>query len=103
MSESKHTPGPWSIEPHPERPDLPIRVMGGKGERVARCSQISLCTTPEECKANARLISAAPDLLEALVMVRDADNDCIADGLQTIPPTPRAKIDAAIAKAKGTQ
>jgi len=50
-------------------------------------------------KANAKLISAAPDLLAALVMVRDADDDCRMDGLATIPPAARARIDTAIAKA----
>lgn len=33
---------------------------------------------------------------EALRMVRDADNDCRADGLPTIPPMPRATIEHAI-------
>jgi hypothetical protein len=54
-------------------------------------------------EANARLIAAAPELLEALVMVRDADDDCRADGLPTIPPMARAKIDRVIAKAEGQQ
>lgn len=35
-------------------------------------------------------------LREALEMVRDADNDCHLDGLQTIPSPARAKIDAAL-------
>ena len=47
--------------------------------------------------AAARLIFAAPELLEALEMVRDADND---NGRQ-MPTLARAKIDAAIAKATG--
>ena len=41
------------------------------------------------------------EMLETLEMVRDADNDCKLDGLQTIPQIARSKIDAAIAKAKG--
>lgn len=49
----------------------------------------------------ARMIATAPDLLEALTMVRDADNDCQLDGLPTIPRAARAKIDAAISKATG--
>jgi len=49
------------------------------------------------------LIAAAPELLAALEMVRDADNDCRLDGLPTIPPCARAKIDAAIGKASGIQ
>jgi hypothetical protein len=52
-----------------------------------------------ETDANARLIAAAPELLEALRMVRDADDDCHKDGLSTMPPAARATIDAAIAKA----
>ena len=53
-------------------------------------------------EANARLIAAAPDLLEALVMVRDADDDVRRAGLiGKIPQAARARIDAAIAKAEG--
>jgi hypothetical protein len=47
------------------------------------------------------LISAAPEMLAALEMMRDADEDCKRDGLPTIPPCPRSTIDAAIAKARG--
>jgi hypothetical protein len=41
-----------------------------------------------------------PELLEALRMVRDADDDCHKDGLSTMPPAARATIDAAITKAE---
>lgn len=53
--------------------------------------------------ADACLIAASPDLLEALIMVRDADEDCRQDGLPTIPAPARAKIDRAIAKAEGRE
>lgn len=46
------------------------------------------------------LMPVRRELLEALVMVRDADDDCARDGLPTIPPAARARIDAAIAKAE---
>ena len=36
------------------------------------------------------------ELWETLEMVRDADNDCHKDGLQTIPPAARKAIDAAL-------
>ncbi|TVR06676.1 MAG: hypothetical protein EA385_15270 [Salinarimonadaceae bacterium] len=52
-------------------------------------------------RANVSLLAASWDLREALEMVRDADNDCRADGLRTMPPIVRAKIDAALAKAGG--
>jgi len=48
-----------------------------------------------------RLHEVNGELLEALVMVRDADDDCLADGLPNIPSMARAKIDAAIKKAEG--
>lgn len=41
------------------------------------------------------------ELYGALVMVRDADNDCEKDDLPTIPPVARSRIDAAITKAEG--
>ena len=40
------------------------------------------------------------ELLEALIMVRDADEDCKRDQLPTIPISARARIDRAIAKAE---
>lgn len=36
-------------------------------------------------------------LRDALEMVRDADEDCHRDGLKTIPPIARHKIDTALA------
>lgn len=47
------------------------------------------------------VVAQRDELLAALIMVRDADEDCKRDGLQTIPPVPRARIDAAIAKVEG--
>jgi len=50
-----------------------------------------------------RAVNAFEPLVEALEMVRDADEDCKRDGLPTMPPIPRAKIEAALAKARGEQ
>ncbi|HEY6110569.1 MAG TPA: hypothetical protein VIV56_16825 [Gemmatimonadales bacterium] len=60
---SQHTPGEWRVQPM--RPDIVRRyriscVVGDRPERVlARCSG-------DDCEANARLIAAAPELLDAL-------------------------------------
>lgn len=48
---------------------------------------------------NIKMICAAREMLHALQMVQDADEDCKRDGLPTIPPIARATIDHAIAKA----
>ena len=50
--------------------------------------------TREETEANARLIAAAPDLLEALVQFVDEFDGCYADGEPAM-----IKARAAIAKA----
>jgi hypothetical protein len=93
---AKHTPAPWHTgEKYPE--DI---YANRAGHAIARCVNEQYAG---ECEANAKLIAAAPELLEALIMVRDADNDCKLDGLKTIPYASRAKIDAAIAKATGEQ
>ncbi|MDE4557459.1 hypothetical protein U8C36_06500 [Sinorhizobium medicae] len=101
---STHTPGPWTVEP-PSEQTPHIWVNAPKSSGVAK---IETCNYDDgqgerlidEDFANARLISAAPDLLDALIMVRDADEDCRQDGLPTIPAPARAKIDRAIAKAE---
>jgi hypothetical protein len=81
----RHTPGPWEWNGK-----FMVGIPHKGGETYFR-------TNPED----AQLIAAAPDLLEALEMVRDADEDCIRDGLPRLPASARAKIDRAIAKAIG--
>ena len=78
---SEHTPGPWKV--------VGLSVISDSG---------IICNPPsgpiDELEANARLIAAAPDMLEALEAMRDAiipTEDCYAAIL----------ADAAIAKAIG--
>lgn len=88
-----HTPGPWQCRPLQGCSvivDSTMFEIGSLGADVTR----------EDADANARLIAAAPALFAALVMVRDADEDCRRDGLPTIPLQPRQTIDAAIAQAE---
>ena len=58
MSGAKHTPGPWVFHRRAQR------IYGSKigGEKIA---QIGI---NPDWEANARLIAAAPDLLEALAI-----------------------------------
>lgn len=98
---SKHTPGPWATvewpKPNIDGPYLKISVH----HRSETCHGGDHCvveaghTTPEAdatARANARLIAAAPDLLEAL-----------QEALKFMTPTsPLADMTrAAIAKATG--
>ena len=58
MSESKHTQGPWETKQS-------TFVHSKRGEFVADCSYPA-ASDQSEFSANARLIAAAPELLEAL-------------------------------------
>jgi len=97
MTNTQHTPGPWSY--HYERTiNRHIVRSGFAGERNI-CVTYGAGATSYECAANARLIAAAPELLEAL------------EGLLNLePPLLSAKekkayaiARAAIAKATGVQ
>lgn len=89
--------GPWVID------EAYGQFFIGEYDKVYGGVAAIVCSIParDALRDYANLISASPELLEALVMVRDADEDCKADGLTTIPPMARSKIDKAIAKAEG--
>ena len=65
---SKHTPGPWEIEEHYHSGYRWI-----SGPEHSQFAQVVWCMEDEdrspECEANAHLIAAAPELLEALEMM----------------------------------
>lgn len=90
-----HTPGPWEIS---ESPDFPgqqtIHAQGS--DRILAV----LDRTDEQDIANARLIAAAPDLLEALKeAIRLYDEGDATDVLEFI----RCEARAALTKAEGQQ
>jgi hypothetical protein len=72
----------------------------GPNENIARHrlrTAMSVLAEKLAEEAGSNSLSAHKACAEALEMVRDADDDCKRDGLQTIPPVARAKIDAALA------
>lgn len=103
---SKHTPGEWFIEKElpTEHPGIESNVFGkffsvviwGDSEDTNDDGGIR-GRTPEEAMANARLIAAAPDLLEALeTLLKQAEKQG-AVGIYW------DEAKSAIAKAKGEQ
>lgn len=62
---SKHTTGKWMAESDGEYWNVVVEGGQGFGREVVGCEGLYRCDGSEE--ANARLIAAAPDLLEALV------------------------------------
>lgn len=101
---TKHTHGPWMAIPTSTgaisinvAPGVPIATVGGAGWHLGE----------ETARANALLISAAPDLLEA----HDPDTlEAIADEIECFKHSARSaslrriarQARAAIAKAEGT-
>jgi len=90
---SKHTPGPWEIEEH-----YHFGYRWISGPEHSQLAQVVWCMEDEdrspECEANAHLIAAAPELLEALEKVFTVMNDDMPVGLRKV-------CYEAIAKARG--
>ena len=69
--EKKHTPGPWKTQTHISLDRLEIRDADGR--RIAVCA-MDYPMSAKTHDANASLIAAAPELLEALIgVVKVAD------------------------------
>ena len=99
MADVKHTPGPWEVNY-----TRFSQVTASNGALVATCEKLDGLTT---LQANARLISAAPDLLEAAKLViawYEAENDHKGtDFWQRVAMCRESEdaLRAAIAKATG--
>lgn len=102
----KHTLGPWSVSIHKDgcgfgiisaqggsiasSVDLVVRALNSEREQAYRKAELA---------ANARLMAAAPELLEALrLLLVDIDGDVRA--MQFFDPRSLNKARAAIAKAR---
>ena len=111
MTAAKHTPGPWAIRDH-WADDGAFEVYPTRGGKKPKFGEwAALAEVREygpdeapEAEANARLIAAAPDLLEALKESR-MKLQWFAESYPHDIAAPNffASIDAAIAKATGEQ
>jgi len=86
---TKHTPAPWKFKDT----GASAKIISADGGTIATIIVTSK-GTPEEKKANARLIAAAPELLEA---AQKALDDCV----DLIGTEAGYALEAAIAKATG--
>ena len=95
MSKFKHTPGPWKVDPN-----YPHDIQTESGVIEIATTSIALSgglpAKYEDRKANARLIAAAPELLEAL-------QDAVEYLKNYLPDEMIAPHLAAITKATGKQ
>lgn len=94
--EQKHTPGPWSI--HHDVSSLDGHVLIDSSKHGALAQVVWKMEDDErtpECEANARLIAAAPELLEV------AQSILVDDMIQYLPVEYVSNVKTIIAKATG--
>lgn len=99
MPEQEHTPGPWEVKPVEKDGDY-LRIRGtclGGVYTIANVPVFENVSDPE-VMANANLIAAAPEMLEALKMILDDVFGYLAIDLAT-----REFAEMAIAKAEGRE
>lgn len=109
MGESKHTPGPWVVSDGSVESQREIMVadalMVSVGVRVGprywgggdpEPAHYATHYTPERVEANARLIAAAPQMLEALRKLRL----WALEARPFLPVASRAAFDATVAEAR---
>lgn len=96
MAAPKHTPGPWYL----------VGITGmasGMGYyAVTSDGEVEICALRDRPIGDARLIAAAPDLLEALeALVAEQNGPPLPGRHEASWREAMAKAEAAIAKAKG--
>ena len=92
---SKHTPGSWITDTE--------AIFSESGRKIAKIVGANSTETDEEfveIEANAHLMAAAPQILEALEMADELIDQLIIDNTDNYAEE-RAKIRAAIVAAKG--
>jgi hypothetical protein len=99
MSKTNHTPAPWNVQDNTAEPYGQLTVDSAAHGAVAICYTMEKGETvaPAECIQNARLIAAAPMLLEALRELEQAVTDEGVRGMNSL----LNKVRAAIQKATG--
>jgi hypothetical protein len=104
-TQTKHTPGPWEIGSINKKDKnlywSAVFTPKNTGKFHTPRAGEALGVDREECEANAHLIAAAPDLLEALRLLLEA-----SDGLNGESEWLDERLNAAraaIAKAEGAQ
>ena len=93
----KYTSGPWQIHGNSV-----VGVDETQDDGEIQCQRIATLAPCQESSANARLIAAAPDLLDALRRIAMASEFDVARGIQCAKEM-RQIARAAISKARGEQ
>lgn len=94
-----HTPGPWAFRPSESDSNL-FQVLDAQGVVIGFVFRGDRAATRAVCEANARLIAAAPDLLQELRNIANADT-VEWDDRSEFEAWAKSRARAAIAKVEG--
>ena len=109
----KYTPGPWTIEDYGDDETPSLVIHKDSESRVCFLATPGSHGDPAKIEANAHLIAAAPDLLEAALILEDAENkrqycdECDGEGEpeacgKCFPAFDDARVKRRLAIAKAT-
>jgi hypothetical protein len=104
-NEPKYTPGPWMFSNEGNKKDGPLWVIfpGYNETRIIQTCIAELSELREESSANARLICAAPELLEALKQISFECSDTPSQLSEAALGVIQMIAEAAIAKVEGIE
>jgi len=98
MTNTKHTPGPWEVKKElTGLGNVEFLITDGLDDTPDGADTIAHVIFSNEAQANARLIAAAPDLLEACIGALHA----LEQHGENFHPSIQKHTKAAIAKATG--
>ncbi|MFA6509963.1 MAG: hypothetical protein WCV62_05860 [Candidatus Peribacteraceae bacterium] len=99
-----HTPGPWIVVDNVGEFAIDSPVESNNGDESIEVCMISHQDEDPQVRANARLIAAAPELLEALKELIDGEEKCTEDEFIASVQKARAviaKVEEPTAQAMG--
>lgn len=99
---SKFTPGPWRV-PRFNDGCAVVASKKHKGHRITITYQAGDSVSEDEQRANARLIAAAPDMLETLSSIKGMIENCAGAPTDpsSLPQMVLALATKTLAKAEG--
>ncbi len=100
MTKSNSVPGPWWIEENFDRPYVGHHIVSELGCVAETCTVDETEVSADET-ANAHLMAAAPELLEALTALVNCPGITWLDGYKAEMDEAMRQAHAAIAKATG--
>lgn len=80
MTQTKFTPGPWSINEHEGKAICDVGLSIESDELFVAATYITGTDNSEEEYANARLIAAAPEMYELLTKILEGNIAYIENG-----------------------